>query len=182
MNRVLIMFDTTEGQTRKIAQAIARRLSSSGLAADVFRAGEKEPALNDYAGIIVAGSVHAGRYQKPLLHWVRKHAQAFGKRPTAFVSVSLGTLQKDDARVTADLAAIVERFCSAAAWKPTMVKHVAGALMYTHYNFITRWLMKRISAKAGGATDTSRDYEYTDWDEVNAFADDFRRRIPAAAA
>ena len=33
--------------------------------------------------------------------------------------------------------------------------------------------MKRIAKDATGDTDTSRDYEYTDWAEVEAFANDF---------
>jgi menaquinone-dependent protoporphyrinogen oxidase len=47
---------------------------------------------------------------------------------------------------------------------------VAGAINYTRYNFLLRWYMKRASAKNGGATDTSRDHEYTDWDQVDRFA------------
>jgi len=33
--------------------------------------------------------------------------------------------------------------------------------------------MKHIVAKAGGDTDTRRDYEYTDWDDLRRFAADF---------
>jgi menaquinone-dependent protoporphyrinogen oxidase len=54
-----------------------------------------------------------------------------------------------------------------------MIKLVAGALRYTKYNFFVRWMMKRIVAAAGGDTDTSRDYEYTDWQDLRAFADRF---------
>lgn len=39
--------------------------------------------------------------------------------------------------------------------------------------------MKRIAAKAGGATDTSRDYEYTSWVELRAFAERFNRMVAA---
>ncbi len=37
--------------------------------------------------------------------------------------------------------------------------------------------MKRIVAKAGGGTDTTRDYEYTDWDDVRVFAREFAQRV-----
>jgi menaquinone-dependent protoporphyrinogen oxidase len=40
--------------------------------------------------------------------------------------------------------------------------------------------MKRIVAKAGGNTDTSCDYEYTDWNDLRAFANEFVRNLPAA--
>jgi menaquinone-dependent protoporphyrinogen oxidase len=37
--------------------------------------------------------------------------------------------------------------------------------------------MVRIVRKAGGDTDTSRDYEYTDWEELRGFARDFVRLV-----
>jgi len=42
-------------------------------------------------------------------------------------------------------------------------------------------MMKRIVASSGGATDTSKDYDYTDWADLRAFANEFRRRIAVAA-
>lgn len=92
--------------------------------------------------------------------------------PTAFVSVSLGVLQRD-AKVQQDVAAIVDRFLASTSWSPAMAKSVAGALLYTRYNWITRWMMKRIARKAGRDTDTTRDYVYTDWNEVRSFAVQF---------
>src|SRR5688572_6568109 len=142
MSRVLILYGTTEGHTRAVARAIAEPLSRGGVAADVVRAGVLEPALRDYDAIIVAASVHAGRYQKAVEQWVRAHANEFGARPTAFVSVSLAVLQQRDAKVMAELDAIVRRFLVATAWQPGVVKHVAGALLYTRYNIFKRWIMK----------------------------------------
>jgi menaquinone-dependent protoporphyrinogen oxidase len=60
------------------------------------------------------------------------------------------------------------------------VKVVAGALPYTRYNRLTRWAMKRIVTKAHGDTDTSRDYEYTDWNDVRQFARDFAGALNAS--
>jgi menaquinone-dependent protoporphyrinogen oxidase len=42
--------------------------------------------------------------------------------------------------------------------------------------------MKRIVASAGGDTDTSKDYEYTDWNDVRNFADVFGRRVAGRSA
>lgn len=58
-----------------------------------------------------------------------------------------------------------------------MRKLVAGALLYTRYNWIERWVMRRIVRKAGGDTDTSRDYEYTNWAELRAFVEQFARHV-----
>ena len=49
-----------------------------------------------------------------------------------------------------------------------------GALLYTHYGFIKRLIMKKIAGDKGSLdTDTSRDYVYTEWDGVKRFAEDF---------
>jgi menaquinone-dependent protoporphyrinogen oxidase len=36
--------------------------------------------------------------------------------------------------------------------------------------------MKRIVAKAGGDTDTTRGYEYTNWEELRTFSEEFGRQ------
>ena len=47
----------------------------------------------------------------------------------------------------------------------------------TRYNWLKRWMMRRIVAKAGGDTDTSRDYEYTDWEALRVFCEQFAKSI-----
>ena len=182
MSRILILYGTTDGHTHSIADAIGRALQVGGVQVDVVKAGTFEPVMELYDAVIVAASVHAGKYQKPVVDWASAHAAELNARPTAFVSVSLGILQKSDPRVMADIEANVRQFLTTTGWQPSAIQQVAGALLYTRYNFLKRWIMKRIVAKAGGDTDTSRDYEYTNWEELRAFADEFRRRLATAAA
>jgi menaquinone-dependent protoporphyrinogen oxidase len=182
MSRILVLYGTSEGHTEKVATIIANTLIASGCDADVIQAGTIDPALKEYDGVIVAASVHGGRFQKPVVACVRDHAGEIASKPNAFVEVCLAVLQKNDPKVSEELMAIVRRFSDETGWTPSTVKPVAGALPYTKYNFLVRWMMKRIVAKAGGDTDKSRDYVYTDWDALKAFASEFGRRIRAAAA
>jgi menaquinone-dependent protoporphyrinogen oxidase len=182
MSRVLVLYGTTDGHTAAIAHAIAEPLRRSGIDTCVVEAGTLEPHPHSYDGVIVAASIHGGRYQKTVEQWVRAHLAEFGAKPAAFISVCLAVLQRNDAKVQADLAAIVERFEAVSGWHPPLVKHVAGALLYTRYNLFKRWMMKRIVAKSGGDTNVSRDYDYTDWDDLRAFAEEFGRRVQAPAA
>ena len=59
---------------------------------------------------------------------------------------------------------------------------LAGRLAYSKYNFIVRLLMKRIARKEGGPTDTSRDYEFTDWSRVESLAHEFATQVRARVA
>src|SRR4030095_328619 len=79
-------------------------------------------------------------------------------------------------------AGIMARRLQDTGWRPMMTKIVAGALLYTQYGWLKRWLMKRIVAKARGDTDTRRDYEYTDWNDLRAFVEEFADRVRMSTA
>jgi menaquinone-dependent protoporphyrinogen oxidase len=182
MSRVLVLYGTSEGQTAKIAQAIAAALNAGAIETDVVQAGTGDPRPCHYSGVIVAGSIHGGGYQKPIGKWIRAHLAEFGNQPTAFVSVCLSVLSTQE-KARDEARAMPRRFVDDLGWHPTVIKVVAGALPYTKYNFFTRWIMKRIVSAAGGDTDTSRDYEYTDWKDLREFADRFAGLVvPARVA
>jgi len=172
MTRVLVLYGTTEGHTRKVATELGIALQRFGVEADIFTASPTAPGPNEYAGVIVAASLHAGKYQQSVRRWIRAHAVALAAKPAAFLSVCLAVRDPRE-ETQRHLVEIMRGFLDSCAWKPAYVKPVAGALLYTKYNWLTRWLMKRIAAKAGGDTDTTRDYEYTDWADVRAFAREF---------
>jgi menaquinone-dependent protoporphyrinogen oxidase len=92
--------------------------------------------------------------------------------PTAFLSVCLAVLEHGT-EARADVLRIMQRFLTRCGWRPSMTRMVAGAVLYTRYGWLKRHMMKRIVAKAGGDTDTTRDFEYTDWNDLRAFAMDF---------
>jgi menaquinone-dependent protoporphyrinogen oxidase len=178
MSRVLVLYGTTEGHTAKIAGAIADTLRANGIGVDVVEAGMDAPRAGDYDGVVVAASVHASRYQRSVQQWVQNNREALAGKPSAFISVCLGVLQWQP-EVQREVNASVDRFLMTTGWRPMWTKSVAGALAYTKYGRLTRWIMQRIAAKAGGDTDTTRDYEYTDWQDVRAFAERFGRVVVA---
>jgi menaquinone-dependent protoporphyrinogen oxidase len=181
MLSILVVYGTTHGHTAKIAAAVAKTIEASGASCDVMAAADGTHNPGDYDGVVVAASVHAGKYQKAVIAWVRAHRAVLDANPTAFISVCLGVLQKQQS-VERDLNNILERFSTETGWRPEVTATVAGALPYTKYNWFIRWVMKRIAAKAGGDTDTSRDYEYTDWAALSRFSVQFARTVEARKA
>jgi menaquinone-dependent protoporphyrinogen oxidase len=180
--RILVLYSTTDGHTRKVACAISETLRTANLDVDVVNAaGRFDPLPEDYDGVIVAAPVRAGRYPKDVRHWVRRHAESLRNRASAFVSVCLSVLDRRPAAAAA-IERMLQQFFDETGWHPSVSKVVAGALPYTQYNWLTRWMMRRIVAKAHGDTDTSRDYEYTDWNDLRRFAHDFAGRITGAPA
>jgi menaquinone-dependent protoporphyrinogen oxidase len=180
MKQILIVYGTTDGQTRKIAQVLAENFRARLCHVDLLDAGGTSRPLSPegYDGVIVAASVHIGSFQRTVARWVRAHAHVLNHMPTAFLSVCLAVLeQRPEPR--REMETIVQRFVRAAGWRPTMTRLVAGAVLYTRYPWLKKWMMKRIVGKAGGGTDTRRDYEYTDWNDLRAFTAEFLEAVPA---
>jgi menaquinone-dependent protoporphyrinogen oxidase len=175
--RVLVLYGTVNGHTRKIAFALADTLRAAAFDVDVVNVRKPfDPNPSDYMGVVVAAPIRGQRYPRAVRRWVKAHADALRDRPTAFVSSCLAVLERN-AKTDAAIAAIMQRLFGATDWRPTMMKSVAGALPYTQYNWVTRWMMRRIVARAHGDVDTSRDYEYTDWDDLRQFGRDFARTL-----
>jgi len=184
LRKILIVYGTTDGQTRKIADALAAAARVEGASVQVLDARHRhgaDPCPADYDGVMVAASVHAGGYQRAVRKWVSTHAAELRRVPNAFVSVCLGVLEHNP-NTDRELDAIMAKFFAATQWTPAVRKLVAGALPYTRYNVLKRWMLRRIVAKAGGDTDTSRDYEYTDWHDVEQFAREFVRAQDGSSA
>jgi menaquinone-dependent protoporphyrinogen oxidase len=183
MTHILIVYGTTDGHTRKIAQVVAENLRARRCSVDIVDAARSLWRLSpeSYDGVIVAASVHIGGYQRAVERWVRKYAPILNGMHTAFLSVCLAVLEKGP-KARYELTRIMQRFLARCGWLPTVTKPVAGALLYTQYGWLKRRMMKRIAEKAGGDTDTTRDYEYTDWADLRLFTIEFAGLVPAAEA
>jgi menaquinone-dependent protoporphyrinogen oxidase len=180
MANVLIVYGTTEGQTAKVAQHIGDVGRRLGHDVDVLHAPEvtEDAVANRYDAVIVGASVHEGRYQRAVRNFVERNKELLASRPSAFFSVSLAAASRNPAE-RAHVERIAADFETRTNWRPSHTVSFAGALRYTQYSWLKRMLMKQISGKEGGDTDTSRDFEYTDWDEVTRFAEGFLGELPA---
>ena len=178
MKRILIAYATTDGQTRKIAETIAEWIRSSNHEAVVLDTGKnQEMPDGPFDGFIVAGSLHMQKHQKSLIRFVTNNAKALSEKPALFLSVSMAAHGQDE-RNRAGVRKCIEEFERETGWKAKKTIPVAGALKYLDYNWLTRIMMKRIVKKEGGDIDTSRNYEYTDWDALQREVDAFTSDIP----
>jgi menaquinone-dependent protoporphyrinogen oxidase len=129
----------------------------------------------DFDAALVLGSVRMGKHPRALTEFVRKYRLELEAIPNAFVSVSLSA-GRDRPSAKREVLKCFQHFAEQTGWRPNAEVAIAGALLYTKYTFRIRLVMKFISWMMQGDTDTSRDYEYTDWKQV----DDFARRFAVA--
>jgi menaquinone-dependent protoporphyrinogen oxidase len=179
MADVLVLYASKHGHTAKIAHRIAQVLREDGLDVDV-RDSTADLSPGDYRGVIVGASIHAGHHQREIVDWAKQHALALGEKPSGFFSVCLAVADDtDEARASA--LKYIDDFSDETGWSPETTTSFAGALQYLEYDFVTRLLIRLMMRHEGHPTDTSRDFDYTDWDAVARFGHDFAATLDRAA-
>lgn len=176
---VLIAYSTTEGQTRRVAEAMAAALAEQGYRADVVDIGSESAAQVQpfYSAAIVGGSVHMGRHASELERFLRTHAGWLASVPLALFSVSLTAAQEDPGS-EATTARMIEDLLKGTGLAPVRSCRIAGALRYSEYGPVKRMAVRSV-AKATGAP-VHEDVEFTDWEDVRHFAVQFVREFGGA--
>lgn len=177
---ILLVYGTGYGQAQKIAERMRDLLVERSYLVTLVRGDQLHPdfSLAGFDGAIVGASVNLSKHQPYIDRFVRDHIAELNRLPSAFFSVS-GSAGSSQEKERAAARRILTDFLTATRWKPRMTATMAGAIMFTKYNVVLRWFMKRISAREGRSTDTSRDHEYTDWTQVQEFVDDFMSVVSA---
>lgn len=165
---ILIIYGTTEGQTRKVAGFLQQEFEALGHKVTMSDATGTPPAPDNFDVVIIGASMHMERYQEPVLYYIREHHRALNKVTSAFYSVSL-TAASDDAASWQELRHITERFLLAGQWQPRLIEYVPGALRFTKYDFFKKFIMRQIAKRADQAAATGEDKEYTNWDTLKLF-------------
>jgi menaquinone-dependent protoporphyrinogen oxidase len=178
---ITVLYATREGQTAKIAERVATDLRAEGCTVALHDLRDKDVAVGDCSAVVLAASVHLGKHEKEMVKFVSAHHDELARVPTLFLSVSMseaGAEMKDHpeemrAKASENVRMTAEKFFTTTGFRPTRWFPVAGALRYSHYNFLVKFVMKRIAAAEGTSTDTSQDHEYTDWAALDAIATRF---------
>lgn len=171
--RILIAYGTSEGHTARIAQYMAGVIRNLDSEADTIDLSCCTPEPDRYDAVIIGASIHMGKHDGYVRHFVRQNRAALERLPSAFFSVSL-TAHEHTEEARKEVEGYVEKFVQQTGWRPDKIGIFAGALLYTHYGFFKRWIMRKIARDKGSPDlDTSQDYIYTDWLSVKHFAEEF---------
>jgi menaquinone-dependent protoporphyrinogen oxidase len=167
MSRILIVYCSRHGHTALIARRLAECVQGSAtevVVREVADAGGLD--VHDFDAVIAGGSVHMERHDERLVEWARRHATSLNRMPSGFFSVSLTAVGDAGAA-----RAYADRFEEDTGWFPARTVCLAGALQYREYSLLTRQMVRQIASAKGLPTDTSRDHAFTDWADVERFAD-----------
>lgn len=171
--RVLVLYASTEGQTRKICRFAADRLVAEGHSVELLNAEDVEGLeAGRFDAALLAGSVHVGKIQPALIEAAREHATALAAMPTLYLQVSLAAAGKDPEELD-ELREIAQETAEGFGWVPSRTEQVAGAFRFSEYDFFKSWAMRWIASQHRQDVDPKRDRDYTDWAALGAVIDDW---------
>lgn len=170
MSRILFLYATREGQTRRICECMADEVRQQGHEVELvaLESGEVDAALLRCEAVVLGASIRYGHLPAALYAFIARWRNELDARRGAFFCVNL-TARKPGKDTPAG-SAYMRRFLKKSAWQPPRLAVFPGALLYTRYTWYDRVMIRFIMWLTGGPTDPSRDVEFTDWDEVRRFA------------
>jgi menaquinone-dependent protoporphyrinogen oxidase len=177
MSEILVVYGTIEGQARRIAEFVAERLAPAFETVSVMDAAQPPSVLDlsQYAAAIVVATTAPERERSGAAQFIRAHAGALSRMPSALVSVSLQAFG-GDAEDDEDVRQYVEELCAETGWSPRCVHYAAGALHFARFDVLER-LAAEGRAEERGLPARDQDVELTDWRALAAFVDDFARTL-----
>jgi menaquinone-dependent protoporphyrinogen oxidase len=178
MSRILIAFASSLGHTHKVADAIAAELRCRGHEVELASLLHGvPPPVEDYDAVVLGSRVRFGKHAQQVVDYISANRAELSEIPGYFFSVSMAA-----ANGGTDPEGYLQKLFDTVQWQPREAIAIAGAIAYRQYGFFLRWVMKMISRKAGHATDTSHNHEYTDWARVRRFAARIAEDLPATSA
>ena len=166
MEKSLLIYSTVDGQT----EAICRRMAScaKNTSVDVMSISNVRN-LDDYKTIIIGASIRYGKYRNELYNFINENLLVLESRKNAFFSVNV--VARKPEKNSPNNNPYVIKFLDKINWKPKNIEVFAGKIDYPKYKFIDKYAIKFIMWVTKGPTDTSQSYEFTDWNKVEAFAE-----------
>jgi len=172
MTRILLVHSTTDGHTIKISDVIINELTEAGHNVSQCSVTEVSADQLDNADTIILGaSIRYGKHQKSVYDFVTNNKSLLKTKKTAFFTVNV--VARKENKNTPETNPYINKFLDEVEWQPDIKGVFAGKLNYPIYGPLDRFMIRLIMYITKGPTDTSKVYEFTNWESVKQFAQSF---------
>jgi menaquinone-dependent protoporphyrinogen oxidase len=168
MARVLILYSTTDGHTRKICQRLQQVIEHHGHQVSLVSIkNEPDPDLQPFDKIVIGASIRYGKHSPLVIDFIQRKQKELENRPNAFFSVNVVARKPEKNRPETN--PYLQKFLRKIAWSPRKLAVFAGKIDYPRYTFFDRQMIRFIMWMTDGPTAPDTVMEFTDWEQVEAF-------------
>lgn len=168
MSHILLIYSTTDGQTRKITDRIRQVAEGQGHTVTVMSIRDALNAdIASFDKIVVGASIRYGKHAQDVYEFINRNGKIMDNMPNAFFSVNV-VARKPEKRLP-ETNPYLKKFLRQISWVPKEVTVFAGKIDYPRYRFTDRQIIRFIMWMTKGPTGPKDVVEFTDWQQVEAF-------------
>ncbi len=171
MTAVLVLYMSRGGHTARIARRISETIEDAGGTAtrmDLTEAAKEGVDWGAYDVVALGAPVYYGSYDKSVLEFIAAHQSELGSKPNSFFNVSV--VARTPEKATVEGNRYMQKFLELSPWKPADLKVIAGKVDYPSWGWLDTLMIQMIMKFTHGPTDRTTVIDYTDWDDVAAYA------------
>ena len=134
MKKTLILFSTTDGQTKSICEKIHKLLKNRDLIKLISIDQYEDIDVQDFDTVVVGASIRYGKHSPQIQNFIKQNKKILDKIKTAFFSVNVVARKPEKNSPLTNPYVI--KFLRQLDWKPNITAVFAGKINYPSYNFI----------------------------------------------
>ena len=158
-----------DGQTLKICQRLQQLLVFMGHKAEVASIGATTDLdVAAFEQVVIGASIRYGNYRPEVYRFIEAHRDALEHKPSAFFSVNV--VARKPGRNTPESNPYTRTLKRHTSWVPKTMAVFAGKIDYQRYGLFDRQMIRLIMWLTKGPTDPTACVEFTDWSDVERFA------------
>lgn len=169
MANILILYATTDGHTTKICNRLKQVIEMNANQVTLVAVeGFRRLDLHSFDKIIIGASIRYGKHNKLIFDFIEDNLQLLESKSTAFFSVNIVARKPEKNRPETN--PYMRKFLKQTSWRPKKLAVFAGKLDFPKYRFFDRLMIRLIMWITKGPTDPKTVIEFTDWQQVEEFA------------
>ena len=166
MKKILLTYSTADGHTKTICEKILSYSKTSQV--DILPI-DSSINIKDYDTVVIGASIRYGKYREEIFEFIKENEELLNSKDNAFFSVNVVARKENKNKPETNPYLI--KFLNKISWQPKILDVFAGKIDYPKYKFLDKYAIKFIMWITKGPTDTSKVYEFTDWNRVKSFAE-----------
>lgn len=156
-----------DNHTKKICTKIKSKVEEQGCNI-TLHAIDDIVDLEEFNKIIIGASIRYGKHNKKVYEFIEKNKELLDSKSNAFFSVNI--VARKPQKNQPDTNPYLIKFLKQISWKPKNLAVFAGKLDYQRYGVFDRQMIRFIMWLTKGPTDPKSVIEFTNWDDVDEFA------------
>ena len=166
MKKILLTYSTVDGHTKTICEKILSYSKTSQV--DILPI-DSSINIKDYDTVVIGASIRYGKYREEIFEFIKENEELLNSKDNAFFSVNV--VARKENKNKPETNPYLTKFLNKISWQPKILDVFAGKIDYPKYKFLDKYAIKFIMWITKGPTDTSKVYEFTDWNRVKSFAE-----------